>query len=323
MSTTALDKAKPDAVTPAVAFEKERSALLAKMTEATQEVAKDCDAKLDKANRGNTMTMYYIGARLIDALDEKKQGEFGSNAGKQIAAYVPFFDGDTNLLYDLRRFATVFPEEFVKEHAEQKIGKGQHITIEHWKQLSRIQKQDERTKTFDAMVTHGLSAAEIARRLKSGEVKGTNVRAGGRKVSIPSSPLSGLEKLRADSLKMNNYLKMCDKHVFGKIASMAVGDFNEVMMTKLQSVKEEMAELRTKLDADEKSVDACIERGTEALAKRAEKEAATAAAKAPAKQTAKPPAKPAAKKPAAKKPAAKKPVAKVKAGRPVAATATA
>ena len=30
--------------------------------------------------------------------------------------------------------------------------------------------------------------------------------------------LSGLEKLRAESVKIKNYLAMCDKHVFGKIA---------------------------------------------------------------------------------------------------------
>lgn len=300
--TQAIDKVE---ASPALAFEKERAKLLAQMTDATKEIAKDCDSRIDKANRGNTMTMYYIGSRMVDALDEAKQAEYGSNAAKQLATYIPFFDGDTNMLYALRRVAQTFDEAFIKENAERKIGKGQYISLQHWIELAKIAKAEDRNKTFDAIVTHGLSAAEIARRIRSGEVKAKNIRAGGRKVAPPTSLLSGLEKLRADSLKVVNYLKMCDTHVFGRIAKMAVTEFSDTLIAKMRADKEELAKLRTKIDEADKSLDACLERGEKALEEKAAKDKPQAA-KAP-------PAKP------AKKPQAAKP--KVKAKRPGAATA--
>ncbi len=311
--TQALDKATPAA--PAVAFEKARQKLLAEMTEPTQQIAQECDTMLDKGNRGITRTFYNIGARMVEALDEAKQGEYGSNAAKQLASYISYFEGDTNKLYNLRQVAITFDEAFVNEYSEKKIGKGEHMSIEHWVQLSRIAKPAERQKMLDAVVTHGLSAAEVARRIRSGEVQAKNIRGGGRRVAPPSSLLSGLEKLRADSLKVTNYLKMCDKHVFGKIASMAVADFSDTLVAKLEADKAELATLRTKLDEADKSIDACLVRGKKALSEKEAKKAAEAKAAKAGKAT---PAKPAAK-PA--KPKAAKP--KIKAKRPAAATASA
>ncbi len=328
MSETKMQKAG-EAV-PAVAFQQEREKLLATMTDATRKVAEDCDRRFDLRHRGDTMTMYHIGSRMVDALDEAKQGEYGSNAAKQLAAYITDLDGDTNLLYGLRTWALTYDEPFVKEWAEKKIGRGKRLSMTHWLNLSAMADATERQKTFDAVVTHGLSANDIALRLRSGELKAKNVRAGGRKVSPPTSLLSGLEKLRSDMLKVDNYAKMCEKHVFGKLASMAMTEFTDTYVTKLEADKVTVAALRDRLSATDQHIDACLERAKSALAQKAEKAEKAEAKKPEAKkpQPAKA-GKPAAAGGKAAKPAAKggkagkngKPAQKVKAGRPTPATA--
>lgn len=301
--------------TPLVAFERQRGKLLAGMTDATREVAVACDKKLAAANRGNIMTLYYIGARMVDTLDEAKQGQYGSDAAKQIFAYLKKkLGGDANLLYGLRRVAQVFDEAFIKEHAEKPIGDGGELTMTHLIALTAIDTAEDREKTFAEVVTHGLSAEQIKLRLRSGELKPRNTRQGGRTVSIPLSLMSGLEKLRAEATKVSNYLGMCDKHVFGKIVKMPVADFTDAIVAKLRADREELAALQGKLTAADAHIGACLDRGEKALA--AQAKAAPAEAAAPANPAGKKkPGKKAAK--AAK--AAKKP--KRKAGRPAPATA--
>jgi DNA replication initiation complex subunit (GINS family) len=128
------------------------------------------------------------------------------------------------------------------------------------------------------------------------------------------SVLSGLEKLRAESVKIKNYLAMCDKHVFGKIAKMPVGDINATLVSKLKADKEELALLQTKLTAAGEHIDTCLTRAEQVMADKGDEAAAPAPAK-PAKTA----AKPAGKKKPAKGAKAAKP--KVKAKRPGAATA--
>ncbi len=318
------DKTLVPAATPLVAYQREREKMLATMTEATREVAVACDKKLAAARRGGIMTLYYIGARMVDALDEAKQGQYGSSAVKQLNAYLKdSLGGDENLLYGLRRVAMVFDEAFVKEHSEKPIGKGGELTIRHLINLTAIESPEDRARTFEEVVTHGLSAEQIALRLRSGELKARNVRQGGRKVSPPLSLMSGLEKLRAEATKVGNYLAMCDKHVFGKIAKMPVADFTDALLAKLQADKQELAGLQAKLTEADKHIDACVDRAEKALADKTAE--APAAAKAAGKPVAKAAGKPAAK--AAGKPAGKKtgkpakPAKKVKAQRPAAAQA--
>lgn len=308
--------------TPLVAYQREREKLLAQMTDATKEVALACEKKLAAANRGNIMTLYYIGARMVDALDEAKQGQFGSNAAKQITAYLKQkLGGDENLLHGLRRVATVFDEAFVKEHSEKPIGNGGELTMTHLIALTAIDSPEDREKTFAEVVSHGLSAEQIKLRLRSGELKARNTRSGGRKVSPPLSLLSGLEKLRAEATKVSNYLEMCDKHVFGKIAKMPVADITDTLVAKLQADKEELAGLREKLDEADKHIDTCLTRAEQALAQKQAAAPKAEAAKPAAKAAAKPAAKGGAK--AAGKGGKKgaKPKPKVKAGRPAPATA--
>lgn len=311
MADKSSDKAPVILATPLVAYQREREKLLATMTDATREVAIACDKKLAAARRGNIMTLYYIGSRLVDALDETKQGQYGSDAVKKLNTFLKdSLGGNENLLYGLRRVAQVFDEAFVKEHSEKPIGKGGELTIQHLINLTAIESPEDRARTFEEVVAHGLSAEQIALRLRSGELKPRNTRQGGRKVSPPLSLLSGLEKLRAEATKVGNYLDMCDKHVFGKIAKMAVGDFTDALVAKLRADKEELTGLRGKLTAADTHIDACIVRAEKAL---------TARAKAAPKEEAAKPAAKAAPKPAAKPAAKTKP--KVKAKRPAAATA--
>ena len=325
MSKNGLSKVQDESLAPAAAAVANRQKLLAAMTDATKKVAEECARKIGQGNRGNTMTYYYIGSRMIDALDEAKQGEYGSKAADQLAAF--FLKGDTNLLYGLRQFAQTYDEAFVKEWAEKEIPGGEYISTQHWIKLSAMADAVERQKMFDAVVVHGLSAGEIARRLRSGEVQAKNVRtSGGRKVTPPSSLLSGLEKLRTDMLKVDNYAKMCEKHVFGRLASMPVADFTDTHVAKLKADKEVLSALKDRLASADKYIDACLARGEQALAEKAEK--AGKAEKVEKGENKKPAAKAKAEPPKAKAKPAAKPAAKggtakpkVKAGRPTPATA--
>lgn len=329
--TTAVAKVKAEkaGTVPAVASARNREGILAKMTDPLKEVALACDRKYVVANRGQTMTDYSTGAMVVDALDEAKQHEYGSNAAKLLASYIVDIADNVNLLYGLRRFAMTYTEDFVKEHSEKLMGNGERITTGHWIALCSIDAPADRQKTLDAMLSHGLTVNEIKTRLKSGELKPKNIRQGGRKVSLPKSPLSGLEKLRNQMVGMGNFAKMCDKHVFAPIASMKIDDVSDVLMAKLKADKEVAETLRGQLETTVKHLDACIERTEASLAKKAEKaekaeEAAEEKPAAPKPAAAKKPAaaakKPAVKKAVVKKAAGKKPSPK-KAGRPAPAKA--
>lgn len=317
---TAIVKAGKESAS--VAFEKNREKLLQAMTEKTQELAKECDKLIDRAQRGNIMALYHIGVRVQDALDEAKQGEYGSNAAKQIASYIPHFRGNVNELYAAARVAKTFDAEFIKENAELRVG-DDYLQWGHLVALATIDKPEDRTKMLDAVKAQALPVNELLRRIRGGEVKAKNVRNGGRTVTAPTSIISGLEKMRASALSTCNYLQMCQKSVFNRIASMPVTEVSDALVAKLEADKVELGKLSEQIGTANTQLDACLERAKDALA---QKKAATPEEPAAApKKGGKPAAKVTAAKTPAAKPKAKKPKAKkkVKAGRPAPATATA
>lgn len=250
-----------------VQFEQRRSRLLQQMTDATRELARDCDARLDRVNRNNVLAFYTIGSRLVEALDSRNEGTYGSNAARLLADYVPAFNGDVNLLYNLRQFAVTFSEDVVRRYATVKTASGHYLSLQHWFELSKIASEPERMTMLEDAVARGLSSRDLAVRVRSGEVVTKRTRSGGRKTAVPDTPLVGLERLRAGTLRLTHLIDVCDEAVFDEILNADAAEVaNPVLLERLELDRRQIRDLQTRLDLIVGKIESCLERVRSVLA---------------------------------------------------------
>lgn len=220
-------------------IEKKRAALLKSMSPACREVAEDFSQKLTKASQGVVLISYDMGARVRQVREDVAQ--YGSNAIEVLGAYLGI---SATALYSLHGFANAFEREFVRENSSRVLPDGTHLSLGHWTAISKISENKDRLRMLNRVFRESLSANAVEREVKAAEKK-TNRRSGGRKPSVPTSVLAGVQQTLSLGKKFNNLEPLLIEQVFDKIDVMAPDQVNDVLLTKLGECKEALEALTT------------------------------------------------------------------------------
>lgn len=220
-------------------FEKKRQALLQDMTPPCRKVAEFCDKKLKTAARGMVLIRYDIGVRIRQM--NVKEAEYGSDAVNQVAAYLDFPGGSTGL-YALMNMSEAFDRTFVEQEVDVPMSNGRALDTRHFILLSRLKTKASQEELLKKVRAECLSTNELEAEIQA-NYEQKNSRSGGRKPKNPSTPEAGLQKLYAQSHKLDNYLKMLKEELFGKLTDLPPDRVNSTLVEKFELAYNQLNDL--------------------------------------------------------------------------------
>lgn len=249
------------AVTP---IEKKRMALLKDMTPATRKVALEFHTIHGKIANGMIMAQYDIGARIAEIVEN--EGEYGSGAIKQLAAFLNVRGGET-ALYALKGFAESFDKAYVREWSSRPMANGEFLAIGHWHRLQLLKDRKSQDKMLERIFSESLTVNELEKEIRAmGSKDKRNSRTGGRKPAVPTSPIAGLQTAFQIANKWANLEPVLEANVFDAIDELPPDRINDALLDKLNETKTKLDEMVTKAQAASERVTTNIERVENVLA---------------------------------------------------------
>lgn len=215
----------------AAPISKKRNDLFQAMQPSTQKIALELEQKFQRQSTGNVLTQYDVGALIVDVLDNDSQYE--PDAIDHIADYLNIPSRAT-MLYALAGFARAFDKEFVKNETQNALADGSFLKLGHWLALSKLastKKQEEKLKlTRKRSLT--VNELELDIRAESNDNK-KNLKSGGRKPMVPTSPAGALQKATNLALTFTNYSEAFDESVFPSLEEWGPDKINTNLRDKL------------------------------------------------------------------------------------------
>ncbi len=253
---------KTDVASP---VEKRRSQLLAEMTSATREVAKEFHGKLGTAARGVILVHYDVGKRVSDMV--ANEDTYGMNAVNQIAE---FLSCQPMYLYSMKNVAEAFDRKFVESKTMKPMADGSFLTKQHWIEISKLTSASDREKMLKRTFANSLSSSDIEKEIQAGGSGKTKAhsRSGGKKPKSPTSAVAGLQKVFGLTQQWSNYMDVAEDAVFEAIDKMAPDSLNDAMLDRLKKTEEAAETLKEKADGFVKHVRKNIERVERVLKQR-------------------------------------------------------
>ena len=260
-------------------IEKARLSVFKKMSPALQEIAKTFDEKLAKGATVIVVTMYDMGARLKEVVDD--EGTYGSGAVKQLAEYHGISGGET-ALYAMMNFAKSFDKDYVKTNSLRPMANGHYMTLGHWLQLMKIQDDAKREKMLEKVLRESVSANDLEKEIRAGASGGTkNARQGGRKPKAPTSPIMGLQKTFELANKFVRWDDVAQKSVFDNIDEMEPDKVTDNLLAKakttlemVEKVGETAASMKEHLESNIERIEQVLETKAESAAEEYDEEEA-------------------------------------------------
>jgi hypothetical protein len=170
-----------------------RASLLKEMAPATREVAEKYESTLGKSNKIKVGAAYELGLAVAEITED--EDKYGKNAIVLLAEYLNI-PGGPAMLYRFKKFSENFAAEFVATWAGRLNSKGKELSLAHWLCFADIEDEEKRQEAvFDAL-NRSLSVAELELETKKdGSDSAAATRAvRGRKIKLPTSPLSALKR---------------------------------------------------------------------------------------------------------------------------------
>jgi len=224
-------------------FEQKRKSLLADMTPACRTVAKEFEEKIKIGNQGVILIRYDIGAKVCRVVE--KEAQYGSNAVKQLAAYLGFKD-DGSALYSLKNFATAFTRSFVKGQVSKPLLNGRAMELGHFLQIMKVKSKKQQHVLFDKVRAECLTCNELEKEIQA-NYQTKNKRTSGRKPQKPKSPGAGLQKLFSQAKQLANYADITDESIFNPLLKIAATDVNDQLVERFVDAKKEVSRAQGEL----------------------------------------------------------------------------
>ena len=251
-------------------IENKRLALLKEMTPATREVAQDFEQRLARGAQGIILIQYDMGRRVAEVMEN--EGEYGHGAIKQLAEYLNIAGGATTL-YALRNFAESFEKDHVKELSAKPMANGQFLSVGHWFKVMQLKDKKSQDKMFDRIFKESLTVNELEKEIRALGAHGKkNARqGGGRKPSIPTSPIAGLQTAFQIAQKWANLEPVLEESVFDAIDELPPDKINDDLLHKLTETKTKLEEMAEKATNAAERVGTNIERVEKVLSAKSQK----------------------------------------------------
>lgn len=271
------EKMKKSAMVPS---DKRQRSILKEMTPALQVVAAELHAKRGVASQGMVAVYYDMGETIAEIV--KDEAKYGTKCVEQLADYLDIPGGATRL-YALQSLASEFKREFVVGETEMPLGNGQFLTVSHWTALAQIKEPDEQERMLKRTRAESLTANDLEAEIRGGAAKTRNVRAGGRKPKVPSSPMAGLHKTGGLAQKMVNFGPVANTAVFEPLLDLAPDKVTKELVARLKETRRNLSAAQKVQEAAIEKIDKIIERSEKVLSQKAE-EAADAKAETKAEK---------------------------------------
>jgi hypothetical protein len=171
---------------------------------AVQEIVEQGRQIVAKGVKTNVMNQWNLGF-LIGKLESiVAEGELDETVSKVALCW-----GHSNLtlttMYNLRNVAKCFSSKMVKEELEKPMKNGNIITWSHLHELQKIGDQGKISSLLEQVRENSWSAKELKLQL-SGEAAPVIVRSGGRKPTVPTTPVGIVTKIFKSVQQTENYI---------------------------------------------------------------------------------------------------------------------
>jgi hypothetical protein len=169
-----------------------------------QEIVEQGRQIVAKGVKTNVMSQWQLGF-LIGKLESLvSEGELDETVGKVALCW-----GHSNLtlttMYNLRNVAKCFSSKMVKEELEKPMKNGSIITWSHLYELQKIGDPDKISGLLEQVRENSWSAKELKLQL-SGESAPVIARSGGRKPTVPTTPVGIVTKIFKSVQQTENYI---------------------------------------------------------------------------------------------------------------------
>lgn len=260
MSTTQAI-AKSTVVHPSRA---EQMKIFRAMPEELQKIA----TKLDEQHAAEVKSVLLVNwdkGKQIEAVIENSGNRYGENAVEQLAAYL---GTSTTALYDLRTYCQVYNRDEVKLIGDRKMENGRRVSLGHLMAIMRIKSGPaDRKKLLEMTFEKSLTTNELALEISS-KFESRNVRKGGRKPSVPTSPGAGIDQIRTKCAELHNRIKPWTASIFDELDEAEPDRFSPGMLSKMEKADEEIRKTAEGLEAAHARLAKNIERARRVLMQR-------------------------------------------------------
>lgn len=229
-----------------------RNEVYNEMTEATKMYAAEIQEKFQEKESEEVLSYYFVGNLVGDMFREPEK--YGENAAEQVAQWLNLEGGHT-LLYAYAQFADRFEYDFVRDTMQQQTSNGRTLTISHWLELARVEKDTTRMKLVDKAIDNNLSVRDLQQEIRGNKLGNTAAnRQGstGRKMKVPKSPVAATQRLGKMAATFRNFESTYSTQILdemeeldeSKLDQSTLDAFNEalVSISELQLSVNDLAE---------------------------------------------------------------------------------
>lgn len=221
-----------------------RNTVYNEMTEATQIYANEIQENLQSYESDQVLLLHMVGTLVSDMQEDPDK--YGDSGIEQVAQYLNLEGGDT-LLYAYAKFAATFTREFVSETMRRQTTHGRALTISHWIELSRVEKETSRLKLVDKVFDQNLSVRELQQEVrgnKLGNSAANRQGSTGRKPKISKSPIAATQQLSKMATSFRNFEALYSTEVLNEMESLPEEKLDQTTLDTLCEASESILELQ-------------------------------------------------------------------------------
>lgn len=213
--------------------DRKRQELLQKMPPPLRKIATDLEGRRNRKASSDVLYLYDVGARLATVVNA--EAVYGSRALEQLGAYLGL-DHGARYMRDLIAFSQAYTRDDVVSQMGSPMNNGQPLTAGHLMLLMRTASVTKRTAWLKRVRVECLSIEALRNALDaSGPRPGSN--GPGRPVTVPASPLAGLQRTRVIIQKSANWMEAFDKDVVPKLEG---EEASEPLLRNLQEAEDQI-----------------------------------------------------------------------------------
>ncbi len=197
------------------------------MTPPTQKIAKEFE---DKDRLGNTSIILYQydkGVKLLAM--QKAPDKYGENSIRQLSEYLGRTDTELGLLMGV---AKAYSRDEVKGMTTRQMTDGNRISWRHLTAMLKVAVAKTRRELWGRVFAESIGANQLEVEINSSGVPKKNIRSGGRKPGLPSSPLVGVHQIEKTAAGINNRFDGWQEAVLDKFDEIAPDDVTPIMLDK-------------------------------------------------------------------------------------------
>lgn len=182
--------------------------LFVALPEQVQEIVLSGRKVLQSGAKTNVLTQWRVGDLLnkLDAHVDSKDKAALDELITQVCTCWGYRDINLTSMYNLRSVARTFTLSFVKEQLDEPLRNGQLITWSHLLELQKIQDPARVEQLLEQIRENSWSSKELRLQMSGGSESSVK-RAGGRKPSVPTSPVAIVTKITKSVQQTSNYMR--------------------------------------------------------------------------------------------------------------------